>query len=202
MLLGESYFHMQTANSYLIRDQAFRTIPPKPRLSLTFTVMKSTFPAALLIVALFAGCAPRTATPQEAMAYNNTLVSHGDTVLQAFDAFNSSVDAHDSVHVEKRLELAIVAAKRSVSAISAMKPIDGDSSLRDATLQVMRYYEDVFQSGFKRMLPILMADTLSEAEAISVDSLVHDFSFVEDSLRMLMLGAQNSFSVKYGLELH
>ena len=179
-----------------------RSFPIATKNLANFAAMKRFVLPLFLLVLLAAACDRNNVNPETAMNYNNALVSHGDTVLHAFDAFNTSVDARNDAQAQKRLELAIAAAQRAVEAIAKMPSFDGDSSLRDATLGVVRFYARSFTNGFKPMLPVLLADTLSEQQAISVDSLIHDFSFEEDSLRMVMVEAQAKFSGKYGLQLH
>lgn len=164
-------------------------------------MMRIYLPTLLILAALLSSCGPRTASPEEASKYNNAIVSHGDTVLHAFDAFNIAVESRDSENAKKRLELAIKAADRAVNAVAAMPPLDGDSTMREATLTLMRHYARSFKQDFQPMLPLMLADTLAEKQIAELDSMVSVFAYVEDSLRFLMFSAQANLSAKYGLQM-
>lgn len=164
-------------------------------------MMRTYHHAFLILAVLFSACGPRLASPEEASRYNNMIVSHGDTVLHAFDAFNIAVESRDKESATKRLELAVKAADRAVKAVSDMPPLDGDSTLREATLALMHHYAQAFKSDFQPMLPLMLADTLPEFQIAKLDSMVSVFAYVEDSLRFLMFSAQANLSTKYGLQM-
>lgn len=156
----------------------------------------------LLLGLLGWSCQRQDNSPEAAAAYNEAIVQSCDSVTRAFDAFNESVDVGDAAKAEQRLQLTIMAAERARKKVAGMEAFDGNTELRDASTDLLNYYHRALEKGFRPLLPVLLADTLDEQQAIRADSLISDFVYMEDSLFAQLFTAQALFSKKYGLTLH
>ena len=89
----------------------------------------------------------------------------------------------------------------SIAIVGAMEPFDGNSDLRDAAVNLFRFYKYIASTDFKRILEILDMDEPTDADYEELDQIDAKIAERELPLDAAFQNAQKAFSDKNNLQL-
>jgi hypothetical protein len=134
-----------------------------------------------------------------AVDYNDAIVNEQNKIIEHILAMsNATYDIAESD--QHRLKI-IEQCDSSIAIVGAMEPFDGNSDLRDAAVNLFRFYKDIASTDFKRILDILDMDEPTDADYEELDQIDAKIAERELPLDAAFQNAQKAFSDKHNLQL-
>ena len=152
----------------------------------------------LLIPTIFSACGSKS-SQMSAVDYNDAIVNEQNKIIEHILAMsNATYDIAESD--QHRLKI-IEQCDSSIAIVGAMEPFDGNSDLRDAAVNLFRFYKDIASTDFKRILEILDMDEPTDADYEELDQIDAKIAERELPLDAAFQNAQKAFSDKNNLQL-
>ena len=150
-------------------------------------------------IVLMDSCGP---SKEEAVKYNDTLISLQDLIVEKDDAFINSHDSSPAYIKECHTELlSQVNASRDVT--EKMGPFDDYDDFRQACLEFLKSYKGVVENEYVGMMEVVSKpDSMITVEDDSLYAELFDASI--DKIEMAaskLTGAQEAFSQKYHFQV-
>lgn len=164
--------------------------------------MKKTifFTAFAALVALLISCKP---SKEEAKKYNDALVNEEVLVIEAEGVFTEAVVNNKQEELDKLYEAFVSQIDASTTLVSAMKPLGGDTKLKDATLSLLTAYKSVAKNEYAEVLKI--AKLPDEEFTEELNNKLNDLSVaIDEKLNKEVqnfLNAQKELAGKYDITL-
>jgi hypothetical protein len=135
-------------------------------------------------------------TPSE---YNDAIVIEQNKIIAlVLEMYNSS----DDIDLAEASRLKIIEqCKKSIDIVGAMEPYDGNTDLRDAAINLFKFYKDIASVEFKRLIELLNKEELTDVDYEEIDVIDMNVSSRETPLDEAFAKAQRDFSNKYNLTL-
>lgn len=152
----------------------------------------------LLIPAIVFACGSKS-SQISAVDYNDSIVNEQNKIIEHILAMSNAT--YDIVECDKHRLKIIEQCDSSLALVGAMNPFDGNSDLRDAALNLFKFYKDIASNDFKRILEILNMDEPADADYEELDQIDAKIAERELTLDASFQNAQKAFSEKHNLEL-
>jgi len=152
----------------------------------------------LLIPTIFFACGSKS-SQMSAVDYNDAIINEQNKIIEHILAMsNVTYDIAESD--QHRLKI-IEQCDSSIAIVGAMEPFDGNSDLRDAAVNLFKFYKDIASTDFKRILEILDMDEPTDADYEELDQIDAKIAERELPLDAAFQNAQKAFSEKHNLQL-
>jgi hypothetical protein len=152
-----------------------------------------------LLFPLFLFACGAAANKRAAIDYNDAIVGEQNKIIEHTLAMsNSTYDI--AVADEHRLKI-IEQCDASIAVVGAMEPFDGNYDLRDAALNLFKFYKEISTEDFKNILEILAMEEISDEDYQQLEAIDASISKREAPLDAAFKKAQKAFSEKYNIEL-
>ena len=155
---------------------------------------------------LFLFLLPFTAFAQKmtAVEYNDKIVNCQNDIGYKMLAIGEYVGSGEETTKEEASnlrEIALKAAKKAVSDLEKMGAYSGDDAMRQAALNLFRFYENILTNEYAQMVDILYKEDFTDADSEQLGLLVQVVSEKEAPFDEKFQDAQVAFAKKNGLEL-
>lgn len=132
-----------------------------------------------------------------ALEYNDSIIAAQNRIIEKFLAFGQSFDGGMDQAESIRQET-IKVCEASIKTVSSMKPYEGDNSLRQAALDLFKFYKEVSSNEFKQLQDILMKDDIGMDDLTEMDEINKQISEKETVFDEKLKAAQETFAAKHG----
>lgn len=159
--------------------------------------MKHPLTLLLLGCLLLALASCNSATPANAVAYNDAIVDVQTRVVGYFDSFVMAADTGDSLSAMKALDTALDSAKAGQQRLQAMPPFDGNTTLRDAASELVGLYVQGLDKDWRAIISVLTNHNATLDQLEQANQVRDEFSIKEDELFKKVEAAQQEMATKY-----
>lgn len=136
--------------------------------------------------------------------YNNTIIEAQQDIIRELMAFGNYFNTTDeSAGLEKVRQNIITACDSSIKKVSALKDYDGNTRLRDAALDLFRFYKEIAKNEYKEMQDIMSdLDNMTDEQLDRLDELSEEIGTKEEKLDAELQAAQTEFADKHNFSIY
>jgi hypothetical protein len=131
--------------------------------------------------------------------YNDAIVNEQNKIIAHILEMSNS--AFDITIAEAHRMKIIEQCDVSIALVEAMDAYDGNSDLRDAALNLFKFYREIASAEFREMLELLDKEEVGDAEYDALNLIDQQIAQREAPLDAAFQKAQLQFSEKYNLML-
>lgn len=155
----------------------------------------------LLVLAVTGSATAQTFT--NAVDYNDHIVGLQNEIGYKMIAFNNEVSSeYASAESVKPFYDDLLKTTRSVIAkLEKVKPFEKNVELKNAAMELFRYYETTIAVDYKEMIELIFGDNLDEAAMARVQELLVKVTEAEAVVDAKFKSAQEAYAVKYNIDL-
>lgn len=148
---------------------------------------------------LFFACSGSTNNSMTANEYNDSIVSEQNKIIE--NIIKMSTDfANFEIADGHRMKI-VEQCDLSINVLNAMLDYEGNTELRDGALALFKFYKEIAEKDFKRMLEIISIDEATEEDFAELARIEQDIAKRELPLDKAFQKAQKDFSEKYDMML-
>lgn len=161
--------------------------------------MKNLLPLAFVFLGLLASCGSKEdMTP---IQYNDKIVGEQNKIIEKILAFSNNASEDFAVMDKSRLE-AVEQCKSSIKIVEAMKDYEGNTQLRDAAVNLFKFYQQISEESFKEMTDIIKKGAdITQDDLNRLEEIQAEMDGKEGTLDAALAKAQDDFSAKYNFSL-
>lgn len=167
------------------------------------------FYSLLLLQLLFSACEMRSYTPHRitfgnALLYNQYIVERHKELIEDVDIFNLAIE-HDYSFAAKTLDSVLIHSTQSLQDIEQMAPYKGDSSFREVSADIFKYYSGRFVEESKKVIELKAKVDSGKAdydEIKTLNDLAKKIDMHSQPLQKRLEEIQVRFARKNSLTLH
>ena len=145
---------------------------------------------------------------EDTTAQYNAVIDYNDSLLEiAFQCIAAENNIPTSTEwlesVKAAIDETIIQCQNSIDQINALGDWEGDSSLKDWTINVLEF-EIARISKFNELLPYLSSEELPEADAEKYNTLVEEIETLDQEAEAAnneLISIQEAFAANHGYEL-
>ncbi len=152
----------------------------------------------LFISVLFLACSSDEVT-KRAIAYNDAIVTEQNNIVARIVDMSNAL-SNPNLSEMYRIKI-IDQCDKSIGLVSKMESFEGDLAMRDAALDLFRFYREIAANDFKVILEIYALPELGESDYRRLYELEEEISMREELFDLGLKKAQKGFSDKYNLTL-
>lgn len=135
-----------------------------------------------------------------AIQYNDSIINQQSNVVNKMMELVDTFKRKDHAEMTGKLIELNQTLDQSITAVKAMDGYKGDTSLRDAILELMTFYKEIFSNEYKDMIDIIGSDVPPSADDISrLQEIQEDVSSREKVLDNKLSQVQKAFADKYNI---
>lgn len=131
--------------------------------------------------------------------YNDAIVNEQNKIIEHILSMSNS--AFDITIAEAHRLNIIEQCDASIAVVESMQPFEGNSELRDAALNLFRFYREIASLEFREMLELLDKDEVTDVEYDALNLIDQRIAVKEAPLDAAFQKAQKQFSEKHNLML-
>lgn len=134
-------------------------------------------------------------------AYNDYLVSRQEMIISGIVDLGNSFQSFDSTRIMGAYNHLNEQIDRSITQVQALKPYEGDTLLKPATLQLFRFYKDVSGNQYKAITSIILQGPheITQSDLNTIDSLTQSIARSEAHVDSIFEIAQHKFARHYNM---
>ncbi len=173
--------------------------------------MKKQYLSLVLFLLLAAACGKKservsTADGQQLegpAAYNDYLVSQQNRIIQRFRKLNTAYESYDREKIESARQSLIATIDSVIAEVEELPPYEGDIELRDAALEMFRYYGELSENELKDIGDLLAKgeSEIREEDVDEMDRLYNQFRKEIKSYEIRFADAQRAFANQHGMKI-
>ena len=131
---------------------------------------------------VFAGLLALTACnlkAKRAKTYYDTCLRSVQVVIDSSLEYGDGIQSHDKTAALQAQARYSALVNKTIADIESQKDFEGDTTLQHYSLEMLLFYKNKLEKEFSPFLNAVKANTFSEAEAQTADSLYSDFTMTE-----------------------
>ena len=136
---------------------------------------------------------------KRAKTYYDTCLKSVQVVIDSSLEYGDGLQSHDKTAALQAQASYSALVNKTIAAIEAQKDFEGDTTLQHYSLEMLFYYKNTLEKGISPFLSSVKANTFSEAEAQTADSLYSDFTMTESKYWDRFNWAEKKFYKENGL---
>ena len=168
--------------------------------------MKNVFAIiAMFISVLFISCngpikGKNGVSYKTALQYNDYILNKQKDIVNLIMQY-AQAGQNDLAKADVILDTAIATSNRYINDVEGMPAWKGDSTFRDTTLSLFRFYKNTFSGGYRYIIDMQRDGTVSAAEEEKYKQIVADITDTEGRLDANMKRTQQAFADKNGFRV-
>jgi uncharacterized protein YcfL len=154
--------------------------------------MKSLF---VLFLSIFVSAVAFSAN-DEAIAYNDKIIHEQKLIMDKILVFSSSPDATSLSDIKKQ-------ALKSIAVLKKMKPLEKNSDLLDSATDLFKFYADVTEDEYQKILDYMnqITDANRQQIVVKINEQIASITAKEKPLDEQFQLAQQEFARRHGFRL-
>ncbi len=133
--------------------------------------------------------------------YNDFIVDHQNAIIRYMVRLTTAFDNGNDQEVRMQYNALVARSDSSLIMIKQLSDYEGDTTLRNAALELLSFYNQVFHTEYKEMIDIfLKGDTATDADITRLNAIVVRVREREELLNQNLSLAQSQFAVKFKFE--
>jgi len=161
--------------------------------------MKKTLIVLSLIAIFISACDSRS---EKAADYNDTLIDHQISIIQAFDRLDSSFSEYDAGEMDYSYLMLEAEIKTGLRVLDTLGGFKSDTILSSSALELFEFYEKVADTEYVQLMELLnIPDSLytseNQSEAFNIHATINN-QFKEAHRNFI--AAQKQFGKKFNVE--
>lgn len=152
-----------------------------------------------LIFGLFVLSCSSESVTKRAIDYNDAIVTEQNNIVSRIVEMSNALS--DPKLSEKYRMNVVEQCDKSISLVSDMGSFEGDAAMRDAALDLFKFYREVADNQFKVIVQIYALAELNDDDYNRLYLLEAEISKLEEPYDLAFKQAQKAFSEKYKLRL-
>lgn len=153
---------------------------------------------ATLSLLFLASC--NSTSQMTAAEYNDLIVNEQQLILKEMRQFNNDDGSNVERIEQKRLKI-ITQCDSSISKIEKLEDFDGNTSLKNAALELFTFYKTVCDTEYKEMIAIMSKSLITKEDIEKLKLSQEKNKQVELKLDMQLEKAQNEFAKEQGIKI-
>lgn len=138
----------------------------------------------------------------EAINYNDRLISIQSNVLKVFNDLTEATNANNIEDVNKVHRNLLKVTKVSVEQIKKEKPYKGDDSFRNKLKNLLEFYKSISEKEFKEMVLILnKGNSITQSDIDRLSEIQKSIDEREKAFDNDLSKAQSAFAEKFGFKI-
>ncbi|HLP55930.1 MAG TPA: hypothetical protein VK151_12925 [Fluviicola sp.] len=140
----------------------------------------------------------------DAVSYNDHIVGLQNEIGYKMIAFNDEVGAEDATaeSVQPYYDDLLKTTRTVISKLEKVKPYEKNVALKNAALELFRFYETTIKVEYKEMMDLIFSDAgLDDAGMLRVQELLTKVTEEEAVVDQKFKEAQEAYARKYNIEL-
>ncbi len=138
---------------------------------------------------------------RSAISYNDKIIHLQTKIQLKLDALGASFITRDSVLMFNRIAELQNTTDSSIAALEGLDGFDGSTELKDAALNVFRFYKRLASTEFQVEVNVLTKDSITEEDKKVLTEIDERTAADEKKLDDALLRAQNNLASKYHFKL-
>lgn len=136
-----------------------------------------------------------------AVEYNDKIITEQTKVIQLTLDMINYIETDLAKCEELRLEI-VKQCEKSIGIIEKMEPFDGDSQLKNAALDLFKFYKQTYSVEYKKLIEILnKGEEITQEDITEITDISTDIEKKEVDLEDKFEVAQNAFAKKYNIQI-
>jgi len=138
-----------------------------------------------------------------AIEYNDYIVEQQNSIASAMFIFNEGLNSASATEesASENLEGLKAATKNGLANVQKLSKFEGNSELRDATIDLFSFYQLTFADEYATLVGLLFKEDFNEDTMAEMELLLTKITEREKSFDEKFASAQKAFAAKYGFEL-
>jgi hypothetical protein len=133
--------------------------------------------------------------------YNDFVVDHQNAIIRHMVQLTQAFDNGTEQEIRMQYKSLTARSDSSLHMISQLSDYEGDSVLKGAAVDLLKFYNQAFHKQYKDMIEIfLKGDAASDAEVETLNQHVIYIRNREDALNTKLNAAQTAFAKKFQFE--
>lgn len=139
----------------------------------------------------------------KALDYNNQLIQSQTIVMEKMLALTDTFEKSDPAAMSASLKALAQTIDRAITDVSRVAAFDGDTSLRDALLTLLKFYKQISDQEFQEIVGILgrVNPPVTQADVDRMNVINADITKREAVLDETLGKVQQAFAKKYKFEI-
>lgn len=135
--------------------------------------------------------------------YNDYIVAQQTLIGEQIIVFNEAMGLADAspASIQPHYEKLISLSKTAVENVRKMTAFEKNTELRDAALELLKFYERTFQTDYKRMIELVFTDPLTDEIILEINTILDKVTNDEKPYDAKFAAAQKAFAKQFGFEL-
>ena len=161
--------------------------------------MKKQFLSLLFVAValILTSCGP---SKDDAITWNNSIVSTEDEVSSAVDAFFNAVDVQGS-DLNKECDKAIAVADAGLAKMKGLEDFKDGADLKSAGVESLTLFQSILKNECKQMISLLANPNATEEDFAKVKEHLVSTAAKIDAVDAKFTDAQKKFADKWGFKL-
>jgi hypothetical protein len=135
------------------------------------------------------------------VVYNEKIVDAQNEIGREILEFIDFMGAGAWEDAEKHLQDVISVTNSQIQVVKAMPEFEGNSSLRNAAVELFQFYNATFKSDYREILDILKKETLLAKDEQRIQEIINNLSAAEASYDEKFRTEQNAFAQTHNMQL-
>ncbi|HPH81939.1 MAG TPA: hypothetical protein PL185_05180 [Flavobacteriales bacterium] len=158
------------------------------------------------IALLLPSCSPKRAHAgsiilYNPVEYNDFIVDHQNATIRHMVKLTEAFDSGTEKEIQMQYAALVNRSDSSVAILKQLSDYEGDTLLRNAAINLLVFYNQVFHHEYKEMIDIfLKGDSATDAEITRLNTIVEKVRTQEDKLNQQLSVAQEEFAKKFQFE--
>ena len=138
-----------------------------------------------------------------AIEYNDYIVEQQNSIASAMLIFNEGLNSLSATkeNAMENLNGLKTATKTGLEKVRKMSAFEGNTSLREATIDLFSFYETTFANEYAQLVDLLFKDDLNDDILAEMERLLAKITESEKVLDENFASEQKAFAVTHGFEL-
>ncbi len=139
---------------------------------------------------------------KNAIKYNDIIINSQRSISDRFTDISNAFLSDDSLRMFQSLKSLNTTIDSAIIVVSDLSSLDGSTEMRDAALQLFKFYKKVGEQQYVEIVNILLKEETSEEDAERLNVIEKEISLSETELDKNFTEAQLNLSKKYGFKLN
>lgn len=138
-----------------------------------------------------------------AIAYNDYIIEQQNSVGAAIVTFNEvmSLENTNKETIQPYYDVLILSSQEALVNLTKMPDYEGNSELRDAAIDMFKFYERTFRLDYSEMINLVFKENLDEETMNAINALLEKITNEEMPYDERFATAQSNFSITHGFQL-
>lgn len=157
--------------------------------------------ALIFILAAATAATAGQSTKDQAIDYNDKIIALQTRIIKSMIAFSKSFGTGDGKTMMKAHKEMVSTIETVLAETKKVGPFQGDSKLRDAAVELFKFYNSISRKEYLEIVNILKKGKPGKKDMARMNQIVESITVRETALDKKFQGIQVAFTKKYGIDL-